>query len=96
MAALHMKENEKLTPERLKQIYSHCAENLPSYARPLFLRLEADTRITVTFKQHKVDLVKEGFDPNKISDPLYYISTDKKTYLPLDGSSYGSFLQSKL
>ena len=96
MAALHMKHNEKLTPERLKKIYNHCMKNLPSYARPLFLRIEADTRITVTFKQHKVDLVKEGFDPNVISDPLYYISNDNKTYLPLDNHAYGSFLQSRL
>ena len=96
MAAIHLNENEKLSPERLKKIYDHCVENLPSYARPLFLRLEEATRVTVTFKQHKVDLVKEGYDPRVISDPLYYLSQDSKTYLPLDGSAYGNLLKSKL
>ncbi|XP_076105117.1 long-chain fatty acid transport protein 2-like [Mytilus galloprovincialis] len=96
MAALHLNEREKLTKERLKQIYDHCSENLPSYARPLFLRLEEQTRVTVTFKQHKVDLVKEGYDPSIISDPLYYLSNDAKTYVPLDASSFGSVLKSRL
>jgi hypothetical protein len=67
MAALHLNEKEELTPSRLKKLYSHCVDNLPSYARPLFLRLEESTRVTVTFKQHKVDLVKEGFDPRVVS-----------------------------
>jgi hypothetical protein len=96
MAALHLNEKEELTPSRLKKLYSHCVDNLPSYARPLFLRLEESTRVTVTFKQHKVDLVKEGFDPRVVSDPLYYLSQEAKTYLPLDGSSYGNLLKSRL
>ena len=95
MAALHLNEKE-LTPSRLKKLYSHCVDNLPSYARPLFLRLEESTRVTVTFKQHKVDLVKEGFDPRVVSDPLYYLSQEAQTYLPLDGSSYGNLLKSRL
>lgn len=96
MVALHLNEKEELTPSRLKEIYSHCVENLPSYARPLFLRLEESTRVTVTFKQHKVDLVKEGFDPRVVSAPLYYLSQEAKTYLPLDGSSYSNLLKSRL
>jgi hypothetical protein len=96
MAALHLNEKEELTPSRLKKLYSHCVDNLPSYARPLFLRLEESTRVIVTFKQHKVDLVKEGFDPRVVSDPLYYLSQEAKTYLPLDGSSYGNLLKSRL
>ena len=28
--------------------------------------------ITGTFKQRKVELVKEGFDPSAIADPLYW------------------------
>lgn len=96
MAALHLNESEKLTKERLKQIHDHCFKNLPNYARPLFLRLEEQTRVTVTFKQHKVDLVKEGYDPSIISDPLYYLSNDAKTYVPLDASSFGSVLKSRL
>ncbi len=46
--------------------------NLPSYARPVFIRLLPELEITGTFKQRKVELVKDGFDPAAIADPLYW------------------------
>jgi solute carrier family 27 fatty acid transporter 1/4 len=39
---------------------------LPSYARPLFLRLVARLDITGTFKMKKIAMQKEGFNPNCI------------------------------
>jgi len=44
---------------------------LPPYAQPLFLRLLPRIEVTGTFKYRKLDLVAEGFDPNKVKDPLY-------------------------
>jgi acyl-CoA synthetase (AMP-forming)/AMP-acid ligase II len=41
-------------------------KRLPSYARPLFLRLVAQLDITGTFKMKKTDLQKEGFNPHCI------------------------------
>lgn len=96
MVALHLREGKQLTPETLEQLYKHCVKNLPSYARPMFLRLCKEARITSTFKQQKVDLMKEGFDPHVISDQLFYVSDARKTYLPLEESTYQSILQSKL
>ena len=49
------------------------AGNLPTYARPVFVRLLPELEITGTFKQRKVELVKEGFDPDTIGDPLYWL-----------------------
>ena len=40
--------------------------------------------MTSTFKQIKLDLVKEGFDPTKTSDALYYQDEVQKTFVPLD------------
>ena len=37
--------------------------HLPDYARPLFLRIQSEIDVTGTFKQKKIDLVREGFDP---------------------------------
>lgn len=96
MAAIQLKPTEQLTTEKLTQLYRHCVKNMPRYARPLFLRIEKDTRVTSTFKHHKVDLIKEGFDPNVISDKLYYISNEDNTYLPLNKNSYKFVLQSRL
>jgi len=50
---------------------AHLEKNLPSYARPVFLRFQKAIEATSTFKQRKVELAKEGFDPEMIADPLY-------------------------
>jgi fatty-acyl-CoA synthase len=50
----------------------HIDEHLPSYARPLFVRLQKAIETTGTFKYRKIDLVNDGFDPTKTKDPLYF------------------------
>ncbi|KAG8271589.1 hypothetical protein J6590_059065 [Homalodisca vitripennis] len=45
---------------------------LPTYARPLFLRLTPTLPHTSTFKLKKVDLRREGFNPANTSDRLYF------------------------
>ncbi|XP_023713297.2 long-chain fatty acid transport protein 4 isoform X1 [Cryptotermes secundus] len=47
---------------------------LPSYARPLFIRILRKVELTGTFKLKKRDLQREGFDPLKIEDKLYYLN----------------------
>lgn len=39
--------------------------------------------MTGTFKMKKVKLVQEGFNPAHITDALYFLDTEKKTYVPL-------------
>ena len=56
----------------LEAFANYVDEALPSYARPLFVRLQKAIETTGTFKYRKVDLVKEGFDPSKTKDPLYF------------------------
>uniref|UniRef100_A0A1L8D6D8 Very long-chain fatty acid transport protein n=1 Tax=Plutella xylostella TaxID=51655 RepID=A0A1L8D6D8_PLUXY len=56
----------------LARLASHLDDSLPSYARPLFLRILNDIEITGTFKLKKMQYQKEGFDPEVIKDPLYF------------------------
>ncbi|CAD6227693.1 GSCOCG00001373001-RA-CDS [Cotesia congregata] len=51
---------------------------LPSYARPIFLRIVNELEMTGTFKLKKINLQKEGFDPNKIQDKVYFRSGNKE------------------
>ena len=44
---------------------------LPFYARPVFVRLIKAADTTGTFKYRKMDLVTEGFDPEKVAGALY-------------------------
>ena len=61
----------------------HLDKNLPAYARPIFLRLQGEMEVTGTFKHRKVELVKEGFDPKTVKDPLYFLSPVTNHYVPL-------------
>jgi fatty-acyl-CoA synthase len=63
------------------------ARELPAYARPVFLRVLPQIEVTGTFKHRKVELVKEGFDPAAIRDPLYFL--DGERYVPLDAALHG-------
>eukprot|EP00944_MAST-04C_sp_MAST-4C-sp1_P009772 g9772.t1 len=63
-------------------------ENLATYQRPLFVRLLPEMQSTSTFKQRKVDFVKDGFDPRKISDKLYWYNLQSKCYEPLDAHAF--------
>lgn len=72
----------------LDELYSHVTRQLAAYARPLFLRVRPELDTTGTFKHRKVDLVREGFDPAAISDPLYFRDDARGGYVPLDPRLY--------
>ena len=63
-------------------------ENLPHYARPLIVRICDELPMTVTLKHIKYGLKKEGFDPAKIKDPLYFWNRHDNTYVLLDEDLY--------
>jgi fatty-acyl-CoA synthase len=79
-------------PSRLPEML---AANLPAYARPLFIRLRPEMEITGTFKQRKVDLVEQGFDPAAISEPLYVLDAAAQRYVPLDRNIYAAVVAGK-
>jgi fatty-acyl-CoA synthase len=60
------------------------ASRLPSYARPVFLRILATLEATSTFKPRKQDLMQAGFDPNRMTDPLYFDDARAQRYVPVD------------
>ncbi|XP_023423303.1 long-chain fatty acid transport protein 3 isoform X2 [Cavia porcellus] len=93
MAALVLRPPHTLD---LKQLYSHVHENLPSYARPRFLRLQESLATTETFKQQKVRMANEGFDPSTLSDPLYILDQTAGAYLALTPARYSALLAGDL
>jgi fatty-acyl-CoA synthase len=73
----------------------HVDEHLASYARPLFVRLQKAIETTGTFKYRKIDLVKDGFDPTKTKDPLYfrdpvkgYVKITKPMYAKIEAGTF--------
>ncbi len=63
-------------------------DQLPGYARPQFLRIRDEIEITGTFKHRKVEAVEEGFDPDRVSEPLFSLDAKIGAYVPLDGVLY--------
>jgi fatty-acyl-CoA synthase len=72
------------------------AASLASYSRPIFLRLMPQMEITGTFKQRKVELVKEGFDPSTIAEPLYWLDPATGQYEPLDAARYADIVSGRV
>jgi len=80
LALIPRTEVESFDFERLAV---HFRKALPAYAVPLFLRFKTDFEYTPTHKIKKVDAKKEGFDPERISDPLYVLLPGSHAFQPL-------------
>lgn len=76
MAALIVNEDFDL-----QQFKNHVDSKLPSWARPLFVRLLQNVETTGTFKYKKMDLITVGYDINQTTDPLFVSTGD--AYVPL-------------
>jgi fatty-acyl-CoA synthase len=68
---------------------------LPVYARPVFVRIARNLETTGTFKYRKVDLVADGFDPEK-TEGLVYIRGGKNGYQKLTPTVYAQILNGEL
>jgi fatty-acyl-CoA synthase len=64
--------------------YAFAERTLPPYARPLFVRIAREMDVTGTLKHTKIRLQDEGYDPERITDSLYFRDDARKTYVPLD------------
>ncbi|XP_017196515.3 long-chain fatty acid transport protein 6 isoform X2 [Oryctolagus cuniculus] len=85
MASIILKPQKSLD---LEKVYEQVVTSLPAYACPRFLRIQEKMETTGTFKLQKFQLVEEGFNPLKISDPLYFMDNLKKSYVPLTKELY--------
>ncbi|XP_053888238.1 long-chain fatty acid transport protein 6 isoform X2 [Malaclemys terrapin pileata] len=93
MVSVILKPNKSLD---LEQMYEQVVTYLPGYACPLFLRLQETMEMTGTFKQQKFRLVREGFNPSAITDPLYFLYSSKKSYVPLTKELHDKILSGQL
>jgi fatty-acyl-CoA synthase len=70
----------------------HLVNQLPEYARPVFLRIRQDVDVTTTFKQRKVGLVKLGFNPNTTDDPIFFNDPVAGAFERVDDALYERIL----
>ncbi|MBI1186740.1 MAG: long-chain-acyl-CoA synthetase [Alphaproteobacteria bacterium] len=67
----------------LRALRDYVVRELPTYARPIFLRMQPEITTTGTFKYRKVDLVRDGFDLARVSDPVYFDDPQSHAYVAL-------------
>jgi citronellyl-CoA synthetase len=82
MAALALSNG--ITTLDAEALSAYVNEQLPAYARPVFIRVTNDIDVTGTFKMVKGELRKEGYDLDQVSDPIYVMKPGASTYEPLD------------
>lgn len=83
MAALLPSEGKSIDLEKFAQF---CARNLPSYARPLFLRIVHEMPLTGTHKFVRTGFVEDAYDITRITDPIYCWDAANERYQPLDAA----------
>jgi fatty-acyl-CoA synthase len=69
---------------------------LTPYARPVFLRLQPEIAVTGTFKQRKVELVKEGFNPETVPNPIFWLDPATGSYERLTPAGYADIIADKV
>ncbi len=75
-----------LLPERtfdLEAFAGYINQNLAVYALPRMIRLREKADTTSTFKQLKTKLKEDGFNPDIIDDPLFFLDPDTKKYVKM-------------
>jgi fatty-acyl-CoA synthase len=80
----------------LTKFAEYLERQLPQYARPLFLRICDTIESTATFKPKKHDLMRQGYDPNAISDLIYFKDSKERTFVRLEETMYDRIQKGEL
>lgn len=80
MAAVVMQPGATFDPQAF---FDFANERLPHYAVPVFVRVSAMADMTTTYKLRKIDLQRQGYNPESFSDPLYVKDDGARCYVPI-------------
>ncbi|MCB1501254.1 MAG: long-chain-acyl-CoA synthetase [Bauldia sp.] len=67
---------------------AHIHGALAPHARPIFLRIGEAIEATSTFKQRKIDLVRQGCDPSAMTDAVYFDDPESGRYVRMDAALF--------
>lgn len=79
MAAIVMQAGHVFDP---RLFFELTEARLPRYAAPQFVRVSAAADLTTTFKLRKVDLQRQGYNPDAFEDPLFIRDERRSIYSP--------------
>ncbi|MEO6783260.1 MAG: long-chain-acyl-CoA synthetase [Bradyrhizobium sp.] len=74
----------------------HLARRLPAYACPVAVRICASLDTTETFKQKKQELARDGFNPHRLTDPLFFKEPKSGAYRAIDADAYARIMDGSI
>jgi acyl-CoA synthetase (AMP-forming)/AMP-acid ligase II len=96
MAAITFDPSQVSGPEDVdwEGLSAHVREKLAAYARPVFVRVQAEQPTTTTFKLRKQELKEEAYHPERTGgDALYVLKPGSDRYEPLDEAFYRKIVE---
>src|SRR5262249_19235525 len=72
----------------LPALHKYLKEGLPTYARPVFVRIRGALEVTDTFKHKKHALACEGFDPRRSEDVICFSDHERQEFVPVTVEFY--------
>lgn len=88
MCAITPADGVTLTDEDFAGLLAFFRAQMPAYAVPVFLRIQAQMETTGTFKYQKNNLKNQAFHPVACPDPVYVWLPGSDTYVRVDDSVY--------
>lgn len=96
MAALTLRpEHRDKEAETMRSVGLFAAQKLPKYAVPIFIRVQPEMEITGTFKHRKVEMQKDGVDPDVIRDKMYWFASGEG-YVPFGKKEFQDIVGGKV
>ncbi len=93
MAAIVLREGLTTSSLDLDSLSAHVNNNLPSYARPIFIRILKELPTTTTHKLQKNDLRDQAYHLDKVQDDLLVMKPNTDKYCRLDADFYDQITQ---
>ncbi len=91
MAALLLNGESGQTLD-IAKLSAHISGNLPSYARPIFLRVLQEIATSSTFKLQKNDLREEAYHLDKVTEDVFVMKPGESIYTKLDRDFYDQII----
>ena len=95
MAAVVLDKGLVETDIALSRLLANVNENLPVYARPVFIRILKDLPTTSTHKMQKNKLKSEAFNVSEISETVFVKKPSQNEYSRLDYDFYTMIMEGK-
>ena len=95
MAAIVLNKELVASDKVLSKLFVDGNENLPVYARPVFIRILKDLPTTSTHKMQKNKLKSEAFNVSEISEPIFVKKPGQDEYARLNSDFHRMIMEGK-